>query len=255
MKFPLFLLFHALLASAYAEYRTFTDTQDRTLEAELIKANTTHAWLRLRGGRVVPVNRETLSEADQTFITTWIADKVPDLEVTPDFDRGLSKDRGKGSSSTRQTFGMRVEIKNFSPKKELEDSEVVYYLIGRSVFDNDQYKVLSRQVFDISIKPGDTKKAIFKDIENHFQEVERSNNGKEKGRGHRGLGYVLQIQRKRDMRLIYLGSSTSLLDDAKEAIISLEEGDETDETFMTKDEEAKMVEKSEPGKPEVITIK
>jgi hypothetical protein len=57
------------------------------------------------------------------------------------------------------------------------------------------------------------------------------------------------------MRLIYLGSSTSLLDDAKEAIISLEEGDETDETFMTKEEEAKMVEKSEPGKPEVITIK
>ena len=213
MKFLLILISCALLGSVHAEYCTFTDTQNRTLEAELIKANTTHAWLRLKGGRVVPVDRKTLSEDDQTFITTWIADKVPDLEVTPDFDRGLGRNRDKKSSAAVQSFAMRVEIKNFSPTKDLEDSEVIYYLAGRSVFDNDQYKILSRQVFDLSIKHGDTKKAIFKDIENHFQEAERTNNGRTTGKGHRGLGYVLQIQRKRDMRLIYLGSSTSLLDE------------------------------------------
>lgn len=204
---------------------------------------------------MVSVSRETLSENDQTFITTWITDKVPDLKIRPDFDRSLNKNRDKNFSSAKQTFGMRVEIKNFSPKQALEDTEVIYYLIGRSVSDNDQYKVLSRQVFDISIKPGDTKKAIFKDIENHYQDAERTNNGKKRGRGHRGLGYVLQIQRKRDMRLIHLETSTSVLNGAKEAIISLQEDDETDETFMKKEEKPKMLEEPEPKKPEVITIK
>ena len=256
MNLPVLLLLLAIsLAPVRAEYRTFTNTEGRTVDAELIKADPTQAWLRLKGGRVVPIARDTLSEADQTFITTWIADKVPDLKVKPDFDRGLTKG-GSDNSSVKQSFGMRVEIKNFSSKKALEESEVIYHLVGRDATDADRYKVLSRQVFELTIEPGQTKKAFFENIVNHYSESERRNNGEKSGRGHRGLGYVLQIQRKRDMRLVHLSSSTSLLDDAKEAIISLEEGDETGKTFIKPVVEPKEKKKENEKKmPQVITIK
>ena len=181
----LLLLLAISLAPVRAEYRTFTNTEGRTVDAELIKADATQAWLRLKGGRVVPIARDTLSEADQTFITTWIADKVPDLKVKPDFDRGLTKGRS-ANSSVKQSFGMRVEIKNFSSKKALEVSEVIYYLVGRDATDADRYKVLSRQVFELTIEPGQTKKAFFENIVNHYSESERRKNGEKSGRGQRG---------------------------------------------------------------------
>ncbi|MFT6498412.1 MAG: hypothetical protein ACJAT6_000540 [Akkermansiaceae bacterium] len=98
------------------------------------------------------IKRETLSEEDQTFITAWITDKVPDIEVYPNFDRGLTKDRNKYSPASRQTFGMRVEIRNYSSDKALEESEIIFYLIGLDFFLlSVNAPVLLEQVFSAQL--------------------------------------------------------------------------------------------------------
>lgn len=251
----LFLFLGAFLAPAHAEYRKFTNTGGKTLDAELVTANDAHVSIRTKGGRIVSIKRDTLSEDDQTYINTWISNKVPDVEVRPNFDRGLTKDRNKYSPATKQTFGMRVEVKNYSPDKTLEESEVIYYLIGRDINDRDRYKVLSKQVFTLTIDPGKTKKAIFKDIVNNYREGTKYQGGKSPGQGHRGIGYVLHIKRKRDNRLVHLSSPTTLLDNVKEKIIALEQDDETDETFVKPKKPEMVEEKKEEKKPDVITIK
>jgi hypothetical protein len=226
----------------------FTNTEGRTLKAQIVKSDASRVWLRLSGGRVAPVALDSLIEADRLYISKWTADRLPDLEIKPDFNRGRSNDT-KGEVVS-QNFEMSVTMKNFSPSKDLEESEVIYYLIGRDVNDSDRYTVMSKQVKEISVAHGTTSKVTFKNIRNRYRD------GDFKNRGVRGLGYVLQIRRKRDMRRIYLASATTILDSAKEEIVMLEEGDVVGKTFIK--EVKKVVKKEVPKeekKEEVITIR
>lgn len=241
---------------ATASLRTFTNTEGKTLEAELVKADKSTATLRIKGGRLATVKLATLSENDRLFIQKWLSDKVPDLTITPDFDRGNSKDRVPGSSqptgTNTQTFGFSLKIKNYSPDKTLEPTEVVYYIVGKSL-QNDTYKILSRQSQEVTIGPGETKSLRFKTIKNKYSDSPREwNKNKE---GYRGLGYVLQVQRLRDMRLIYLESPTKTLSNSKEQIVALVEGDITKGDFIKPPKKPKELVVEEVSKPEVITIK
>jgi hypothetical protein len=66
----------------------------------------------------------------------------------------------------------------------------------------------------------------FKDINNHYRD------GQSFQTGHRGLGYVLLIQRKRDGRRIHLSSPTASLESAARNIITLGAGDVTGASFI-----------------------
>lgn len=242
-----------------AELRTFTNTEGQTLSAELIKADETSATLRIKGGRIATVKLDTLSETDQVFVQKWLTDKVPDIEVSPDFDRGNSKNRIPGSNSNRggntQTFGFKVKLKNFSPDNSLEPTDVTYYLVGKSVAD-DSFKIISRQSQEISLDPGETKLIRFVEIKNIYTTPFKTIGDVPSGRfGYKVLGYILEIQRKRDMRLIYLESPTTFLDNAKSEIIALAEGDVTKSDFILPPEKPKEMVVEEVPKPEVITIK
>jgi hypothetical protein len=67
---------------------------------------------------------------------------------------------------------------------------------------------------------------IFKDINNHYRD------GQSFQTGHRDLGYVLLIQRKRNGRRIHLSSPTASLERASKNIITLDAGDVTGASFI-----------------------
>lgn len=246
----------SLLLTARAELRTFTNHEGKTIEAELIKADEATVVLRIKGGRLAKININTLSPADQAFIGHWIADKVPDVEITPDFDRGNSKNRSSSErNGNTQTFGFKVSIKNYSPGNTLEPCEIIYYLIGKSTSDAT-YKVLSRQIRETTVGPGETKLVRFESIQNQYADAAKTYEGEDTNHGYKGLGYVLHVQRKRDKRLIHLSSPATNLESVKTSIITLAEGDVTLADFVKIPE--KPAEPEEPVKkkePEVITIK
>lgn len=243
----LLILLSAGVGIAHGQEHQFTNSDGRTVDAELVKADSTKVWLRLKGGRILPVPLKSLVEEDQLYVNKWIADRLPDLQIKPDFDRGRSNETKK--DVTQQSFEMKVSLKNFSPEKDLEESEIIYYLIGRNLADSHKYQVMSRQVREITVPHGQTREVTFDKVHNRYRDENLS------GREYRGLGYVLQIRRKRDMRRVYLTSSTAILENGKEAIINLEEKDIVGDTFV---KAVKKVERNEPPKEEkkdIITIR
>jgi hypothetical protein len=222
---PILLLLALPLTAAP---RVFSDTKGRPLTAELMKTSAEKVWLKLESGKTVAIAKATLSEADQAFITQWETDLLPDIKVEPGFVRGLSKDGDSSSFFERgriQKFSMTVELSNSSSKKDLEETEVIYYLVGKSTTEKS-YKILARQVLETTVPAKDKKTVTFKDIDNHYRD------GQPFQTGHRGLGYVLLVQRKRDGRRIQLSSPTASLSNAAENIITLDAGDVTGPDFF-----------------------
>ncbi|MGJ8697834.1 MAG: hypothetical protein ACSHYF_16065 [Verrucomicrobiaceae bacterium] len=246
-----------LLAAAFplcASPRVFTDTKGRPLTAELVQVKNGVASLRLEGGKISKVSLNRLSAKDQEWIKTWVADQVPRMEIDVDFVRGTSTDRDYFEKEATQTYEMSVELNNFSSTKDLEEAEVIYYLIGRSIKDRNLYKVLARQVATLSV-PAKGKKTIrFKKIENIYR-TDTAFSDDTFSQGHKGLGYVLHIRRKRDERLVHLGTGTASLDGHLDNIIRLGDSDITGPDFL-KIPDKKLTPSGIPKKdPNVITIK
>ncbi|MEJ6636586.1 MAG: hypothetical protein QNL77_12810 [Akkermansiaceae bacterium] len=226
MKIHLLLLLLAL--PLVAAPRVFTDIKGRPLSAELVKTSATKVWLKLDSGKTSSVSKANFSEGDQAYIAKWEADRLPNMRVEPNFTRGISKDGNDGffyDSSRIQKFNLAVELSNQSSTKDLEETEVIYYLVGKSTEDRS-FKVLARQVAQLEIPAKETKTITFKEIANHYRD------GQSYQTGHKGLGYVLLVQRKRDGRRVYLSSPTVSLKDSVENIILLKSGDVTDSNFI-----------------------
>jgi hypothetical protein len=64
------------LDGAVTGTRTFTDVEGRTIEAEVLDANTTEIKFRRDDGRVFEFPRVRLSEPDQAFIDDWIRERA-----------------------------------------------------------------------------------------------------------------------------------------------------------------------------------
>lgn len=224
VSLSLLALIHSPLCEAHP--RLFSNTDGKTIRAELANADDTNAWLRLDSGRTSKVSLAKLSEADRDFVAAWRADQVPDLEIRPNFKRSTKSDPW----GRHQILEFQIEIENRDPAKALEECEAVYFLIGRSVQDKTVYKILSRQTQPVSIPAQEKQQLFFKKIKQDF-----SRNSIVQQNGFAGnfkaLGYVLQLTRKRDGRTVYLQSPTSALENAKYIISSLKSGDVTDNYF------------------------
>lgn len=78
MRFPTILLFCSL-SLATAQVRTWTDTQSRKVEANLVRVDGTNVILKLKDGREIPYPLEKLSQPDQDFIKTLPAEKPENM--------------------------------------------------------------------------------------------------------------------------------------------------------------------------------
>lgn len=79
---PFFLCLLASLPVFGAEPRTWTDKQDRKIEASLVRVDGVNVLLKLKDGREIPFPLLKLSQADQDFIANLPAEK-PENMPTP----------------------------------------------------------------------------------------------------------------------------------------------------------------------------
>lgn len=83
----LYTLLSLLLAtSLHAEPRTWTNLQGRTLTGELIAMDTATITIRSQEGKILTIQRSTLTEADQAFLKSTTPPAVREAKIT--FDEG-----------------------------------------------------------------------------------------------------------------------------------------------------------------------
>lgn len=91
MKKPLFVLILSLFALefSYAEMRTFTNKNGKSLKAEIVSKTDTHVKLKTvssKGEKVYSIAIDTLSDKDQEYIKNWkdeaaLAKKFADIDL------------------------------------------------------------------------------------------------------------------------------------------------------------------------------
>lgn len=108
----------APLHSASLTFRTFTDVEGRTIEAEVLEADKTVVQIRRDDGRVFELNRSRLIEADQQFIDEWIRKRAfafGDLEVSAwRVRKGAERSETKSTKDFVEEWCYTVSISNKS---------------------------------------------------------------------------------------------------------------------------------------------
>ena len=209
------------------EGRVFTNTEGKSLEAEIVRASTTKVTLRLKNKRTSTIPLTKLSEEDRKFVAAWLADKVPHLRFKPNLVRSNRDERDSGyySSDQIQTFEMTVDYSNDENTKGLEESLMKFILVGRSMRDKNQYKILSVQNETFTVAPSGRGTIPFRKVINRYYDGSYSKSG------YKCTGYIVHAERKRDKREVFSYASTKPLEELLHTVLKLKTGDVTDKFF------------------------
>ena len=217
------LLLAVVAVTATAPARTFTNSEGKSIEAEIIRADSTNVTLRLENKHTATVKIATLSEEDQAFVASWLAEQLPRLRITPNMVRSS---KSSANQSFVQNLQLSVELKNEDNAKGLEESTMKYILVGRSLSNRSHYKILLVQEENFVVPASGRHTVRFRKAVNNYYESSYSKSG------YKCFGYVLYASRKKDNREVYTYGSTTQLREAIYTIISLESGDLVDENYQ-----------------------
>tara|TARA_R110002096_G_scaffold316010_17_gene510445 strand:- start:13782 stop:14495 length:714 start_codon:yes stop_codon:yes gene_type:complete len=157
---------------AEESYRTFTDTEGRSIEAMPSMMSGNSIIVKLKNGRTytIPVNK--LSPPDQQFVAKWkeTAPKpIPRMIV--DFTSGRRNEGEKGFSDLRiETLSPKVKVVNQDSRYEIEKAKATYFAFGKHIAARNNLKVLQKASFVFSLKPGETIEHAGKTIQHQYDD-------------------------------------------------------------------------------------
>ncbi|WP_227021661.1 SHD1 domain-containing protein [Oceaniferula marina] len=134
-------LLSCLALSPSTAARTFTNTEGKTINAELIDVAEDSVTLKLSNGKKAKVPLSSLSEADQEFAKSWqeknknkISESDVKLTITKEFEwikrpKTERSERSKKKSSETETY-FTCHISNYS-KKTIHALEATYTIYQR----------------------------------------------------------------------------------------------------------------------------
>lgn len=195
-------LFFASAAVAQESYRTFTDTEGRSIEATPTMMNGNSIVVKLKNGRTytIPVNK--LSPPDQQFIAKWkeTAPK-PIPRMSLDFTSGRRNEDDEGYSDHRiETLSPKVKVVNQDSRYEIEKAKVTYFALGKHIAARDNLKVLQKASFEFSLKPGQTVEHVGERIQYEYDDDYIKH-------GYKYTGYLVVIQDSKGELIQSIGST------------------------------------------------
>lgn len=138
--------------AAQAEPRTFTSTDGRSVEAEIVSGDAQTVTLKLANGQTLTTTLDRFSPADRKFISTWV--KANPVKINYSFQVSYTKDK---TGSTKQKNGSvsvtvenwlcRIKVANRSGQ-DLEKLELDYTIFyeqmsdGRPVLRSSRDKIV-----------------------------------------------------------------------------------------------------------------
>ena len=127
----------AVLVCARVEARIFTDTQGRTIDAELIDATLTQAKIRRADGQIFDLKLETLSAADRAYIVAWTRQRAQQSQAavvlrfgSSQFKQTTKRDQSLSTMSRTENAGYSVTVHNDS-SVALENLRIEYRIFMR----------------------------------------------------------------------------------------------------------------------------
>lgn len=165
------------LTVALGEYRVFTSPDGAQIEAEVVSADESSLTIRMRDGRMFKnVAHDRFSAEDRKYIRSWLkqqADLVDNADLTADADIRISFLKGKDDDKNNYgdiddrivKFEPEIVLESLDYKKTYSDVSGTLVVVGQGVINSKQYAILSKQKFDLSVKPRDRARWIGKAFE------------------------------------------------------------------------------------------
>jgi hypothetical protein len=151
------------ISALQAAPRSFTSTEGKTIEAELVSATGLQATIKLTDGRetVVPLNR--LSQADQDFVGQWLAQHPQAVRynfvVDASKDKVDSKTKGSNLSITTATatkwlYHVKITNRASEPVNGVIMRYQIHYIDVEGKSKNTEYAFGAKEL--PMLKPGES---------------------------------------------------------------------------------------------------
>jgi len=215
-----------LLPVFSATARTFTSTDGKSIEAEVVKVTDTSVILSRGGGANVTVPLERLSAADQVFLKEWAEnDKknhIPKVIVRPNPNKREKKQEGAVQNEDRQgVFEFEIYIENLERTFEIKGASATLIVLGLYLYTSGEGVVMQRMEFnDVNILPG-------KNIQLQGESVRYEYDDKDIVHGEKYDGFLF-ILRNAEGKVIDISGSTPRFENAADAILKLRQDEHFD---------------------------
>lgn len=193
--------------------RTFVDSAGRSIDAEMVKVEGSQVTISKSDNQqeyTLPITR--FSDEDQVYILGWAEQREREgflptrdarFDVFVSFKRKDKLDLRENYDDRVQTFYPSVQISNGELYRSFNEIDGLLIMLGESVLDKEQIKVLSKQTVEIPHTPRQGE-AVW---EGNGVRTEYDNKNYAQF-GYKYEGYILAL-RNRDGEIIYLKASVS----------------------------------------------
>lgn len=209
------------------EARTFTSTDGRTLEAEVVKIEGEAAVLKLANGRSVTVPFKLLVEGDQAYLKEWAKqealNRIPRVGVKIDSNKRDTYVEA-GYDERRGSVKFEIEIANEERGFTITGATATLVVIGEYLSRDKTDLIMQRVEFkDINIEFGKTRQLAADQIRYEYDDDDYSH-------GVKYSGYVF-ILRNASGAVVDVTAVPARLEKLYEPILKLKEGEYFNDRF------------------------
>ena len=207
--------------------RTFTSTDGRTLEADVVKIEGEAAVLQLATGRSVTVPFKLLIESDQAYLKEWAKqdalNRIPRVEVKIDSNK-RDTNVAAGYDERRGSVKFEIDVANEERGFAIKGATATLVVVGEYLSREKTNLIMQKVEFkDINIEFGKTRQLAADQIRYEYDNDDYSY-------GVKYNGYVF-VLRNASGAVVDVTAIPARLEKLYEPILKLKEGDYFNERF------------------------
>ena len=226
-SFAIFVFSIFLLAAepGAVSARTFTSTDGKTIEADVVSANATTVTLARKGQSAATIPIERLSADDQAYTKEWQIDqqknRIPKVLVRVNSNKRDKKQQNMFEDREGE-FEFDVYIENQERAFNIEGATATLMVLGKYFYKTEEGIVMERKEFaDINIPDGGNT-----NLKGRLVKFEYDKSGYQHGQKYEGY---LVVFRNAQGKVIDISGSSQRVESQSETILKLKEGERFDE--------------------------
>lgn len=217
-----------LALPAFTEARTFTSTDGRTIEGEVVRVEKETALLKLAGGRTVNVPFRLLVDADRAYLEDWVRqealNRIPRVDVKVESNKRDTVVQ-QGYDDRRGSVQFEIEVTNEERNFTIEGAKATLVVFGDYLYEDDALLVMQKVEFkDIKIAFSESKRLAAKQVRYEYDKRDYTH-------GVKYDGYVFVLKNSAG-KVIDVSGSSERVENLQERILELKEGEYCNERYQ-----------------------
>lgn len=182
------------------EYRTFTSTDGKQIEAKPVSASEGSVRIEMKDGRSFDLPLSRLIDEDQKWIAEWKTNQagnyVPKLKI--DFDENIEESTDETGFVYIETLKPVLEIASEEETFDLADAKATILLLVEDMENEDVFLVLSKEQLDLAVPAGETVELTGKQAETKYATI--------RAYGAKYAGHAVVIESSSGKVIAHIGS-------------------------------------------------